>query len=292
MNVRKIINIKKTEIRYNSEWLKGGGVKLFLELAKGASVQQILKREDFKKRLALGNDVSVLESLYPLFQGYDSVAVKADVEIGGRDQKLNLLMGRRIQRFFGMPEQDIMTFPLIEGTDGVRKMSKSYGNYVALDEKPNEMFGKIMSIPDPLMESYFNPLTSCPGKNIAQQVQAGELHPRDAKKKLAVEITGSFYGEKTAILEAGEFDRIFRQKQMPDEMVEFKLSEADIWIVDLLRKTSLVESGSQARALIQQGAVTLNGEKVTDAEARVRVKNGAVLKAGKRRFVKLIIPSK
>ena len=174
----KIIDVKKTEIRHNSEWLKSGGVKLFLELAKGASIQQILKREDFRKRLALGNDVSVLESLYPLFQGYDSVAVKADVEIGGRDQKLNLLMGRRIQRSFGMPEQDIMTFPLIEGTDGVRKMSKSYGNYVALDEKPNEMFGKLMTIPDSLVKKYFEALTDTDSPR--------NLKPRDVDRKSVV----------------------------------------------------------------------------------------------------------
>jgi len=276
----KIINIKKTEIRYNSEWLKGGGVKLFLELAKGASVQQILKREDFKKRLALGNDVSVLESLYPLFQGYDSVAVKADVEIGGRDQKLNLLMGRRVQRFFGMPEQDIMTFPLIEGTDGVRKMSKSYGNYVALDEKPNEMFGKIMSIPDSLIKIYFEALTDVDAPK--------SLNSYKSKLLLAETIVGMYHSKGTAKKAREEFIKVFSKKELPKELPLLKIKNKKPDIMELLVKAG-VPSKNEARRLIMQGGVKINGETKNNPNEKTAFRGGEVLRIGKHRFFKIVI---
>ncbi len=276
----KIINIKKTEIRYNSEWFKSGGVKLFLELAKGASVQQILKREDFKKRLALGNDVSVLESLYPLFQGYDSVAVKADVEIGGRDQKLNLLMGRRVQRFFGMPEQDIMTFPLIEGTDGVRKMSKSYGNYVALDEKPNEMFGRITSIPDSLIKIYFEALTD---------VDAPKgLSSYKSKLLLAETIVGMYHSASTAKRAKEEFIRVFSKKEMPKEMPALRLKAPNLQLIDLLIRAG-VKSKNEARRLIMQDGVKINGETKNNPNEKTAFRGGEILRIGKHRFFKIVI---
>ncbi|MFH0712848.1 MAG: tyrosine--tRNA ligase [Candidatus Jorgensenbacteria bacterium] len=276
----KIIDIKKTEIRYNSEWLKKGGIRLFLELVKGASVQQILKREDFKKRLALGNDVSVLESLYPLFQGYDSVAVKADVEIGGRDQKLNLLMGRRVQRSFGMSEQDIMTFPLIEGTDGVRKMSKSYGNYVALDEKPGEMFGKIMSIPDSLTKTYFENLTD---------VDAPKgFGPYKSKLLLAETIVGMYHSAPTAKKAREEFIRVFSKKELPRELPSLKIKNKKPDILELLVKAG-VPSKNEARRLVLQGGVKINGETKNNPNEKTAFRGGEVLRIGKHRFFKIVI---
>ena len=276
----KIIDVKKTEIRYNSEWYKKGGVKLFLELTKSASIQQIIKREDFKKRLAEGGDVSVLESLYPLFQSYDSVAVRADVEIGGRDQKLNLLMGRRVQRFFSMPEQDILTLPLIEGTDGVRKMSKSYGNYIALDEKPNEMFGKIMSIPDKLIKVYFETLTlTDPPKS---------LNTYELKMLLAETIVKMYHSPLLARQAKQEFIRVFSKKELPKKIPSLKIKKKKINIVELVAKAQNT-SKSEARRLIKQGAVKINGKIKRDSQETLVLKGGETLKLGKHRFFKIVL---
>jgi tyrosyl-tRNA synthetase len=264
-------------VHYNSQW-HGKGLKHILNLAKVASVQQVLKRDDFKKRLMENVDITLLEILYPLLQGYDSVAVKADVEIGGTDQKFNLLMGRRVQRHFGLKEQDILIMPLIEGTDGVRKMSKSYGNYIAINEKPNEMFGKIMSIPDSLIEKYFLLLTDAePQKN---------LGPYENKKTLAWEIVAAYYGGKTATAAEEEFIKVFSKKEMAENFPELKVNNEQMEILAILIAAG-IKSKSEARRLIDQKAVEINGEVKNNPKEIILLHGGEILKIGKKKFFKI-----
>ncbi|KKU91664.1 MAG: Tyrosine-tRNA ligase [Candidatus Jorgensenbacteria bacterium GW2011_GWA1_48_11] len=274
----KVINVKKAEVRYNGEWHKQG-LKNFLAMTKAVSISQVMKREDFQKRLNAGGDVTVLESLYAILQGYDSVVIKADVELGGTDQKLNLLMGRRLQRHFGLPEQDIMILPLIEGTDGVRKMSKSYDNYIGLEDEPEEMFGKAMSIPDNLIPKYFTLLT-----DVDQPKNTG---PYAAKMLLAQTLVEMYHGEKTALKAREEFVKIFSKKEMPEELEELKIKNKNIALIDLLLQAG-IPSKSEARRLIDQGAVKINEETKTNAQEKISLKGREVLKIGKRRFWKIV----
>lgn len=273
----KVINFRNAEIHYNSKWL---GKKLWaiIELSRAATVQQVLHREDFKKRIAEGGDVTLLEVLYPLLQGYDSVMVRADAEIGGTDQKFNLLMARQIQRYFGMAEQDILTVPLLEGTDGVRKMSKSYDNYIGLDAAPSEMFGKIMSIPDQLIDKYYSLLTD-EDRKISE--------PRDAKFELAQIIVAAYHGTKAAELAQTEFVRIFREHEAPSETPTFILPAAPLSVLDLLVQLKLATSKSQAKQLVEQGAVEVSGLLCKDWRAKITPKSGMLIKVGKRRFAKI-----
>ncbi len=275
----KIIDIKKTEVHYNSKWLKKPN--LIPEIASKVSVQQVLEREDFQKRIREGAAITVLEEIYPLLQGYDSVAVKADVEVGGTDQKFNLLMGRRMQRAYGMAEQDIMTLVLLEGTDGVRKMSKSFGNYVALTEKPNEMFGKIMSVPDALLGKYYSCLTD---SDIPK-----DISPRDAKLQLAKKIVAVLHGAAKAEKAEKEFVSVFSRKELPSDMPEKKLNRNHLPLIDLLLEADIVSSRSEARRLILQGGIKINQKTKNDPAELVRIENGDVLKAGKRKFLRLTI---
>ncbi len=275
----KVIDIKKTEIRYNSEWHKKKGLSALLELARSATVQQVLKRDDFEKRLNEGNDISLLETLYPLLQGYDSVVVKADVELGGTDQTFNLLMGRRVQRYFGLPEQDIITFPLLEGTDGVRKMSKSYGNYIGVSETPNDMFGKVMTIPDSLIPKYFLTLTD---NDIPIQ---GD--PYQAKLLLAETIVSLYHSPRKARDAKQEFIRVFSNKQIPEDLPVLK-TKPQLSLLELLTRSG-VSSKSEARRLLKQGAIKINDVLKTDPDEVVSLKHGDVLKVGKRRFFKISI---
>lgn len=276
----KVINVKKAEIRYNSEWHKKEGSEAMLELARAASIQQVLRRADFQERLGGGGDVSLLEILYPIFQGYDSVKVKADVEIGGTDQKFNLLMGRRVQRHFGMAEQDIITLPLIEGTDGVRKMSKSYGNYIAVDEKPDEMFGKLMSVPDNLIEKYFVLLTEVdPPKN---------LGPYENKKLLARTIVGMYHGKKEAEKAEEKFIKTFSKKEAPEEMKELKIKNKEVGLINLLIEGGTL-SKSEARRLILQNAVEINSQVKNNPNEILTLQGGEILKIGKHKFFKISI---
>ncbi len=275
----KIIDVKKTEVHHNSEWHEKKGLSALLMLAQTATVQQVLKRDDFEKRLGAGTDIALLELLYPLLQGYDSVAIRADVELGGTDQTFNMLMGRRVQRAFNMSEQDVLTVPIIEGLDGVKKMSKSIGNYVGLTEAPEIMFGKIMSIPDSLVPKYFTLLTFLDAPE--------NFGPYESKMLLAETITALYHGEKKALEAREEFVRVFSKKQTPQEMPLLHHRGQLITLLDLV--CSATEgSKSDARRLIDQRAVEINEVLKTDVTELLSLKGGEVLKIGKKRFWKII----
>ncbi len=273
----KVINVRKAEIYYNSKWYRRNS-NLILDLLRRESVQRVLERDDFQKRLKEGKEITLLEEVYPLLQGYDSVMVKADVEIGGTDQKFNLLMGRKIQRSFGMPEQDIITVPLLEGADGVKKMSKSYGNYIALDTEPNDMFGKIMAIPDSLIDKYYTLLT-----DEDRKIQ----NPREAKLELARIIVGMYHGEKVGERAKEDFINVFSKHGMPSEIPSSKLKAASYKLIDLLLEIDAAASRGEARRLIEQGGVQLNNEKKTDPNEVMIIRDGTILKVGKRNFFRL-----
>ena len=276
---------KKIEIVKNSEWLGKLPIADFLKnIAARAMVARILERDDFEKRMAENQPLSILEILYPLFQGYDSVAVKADVELGGTDQKFNLLMGRNLQKDFGQRPQVVMTLPLLVGLDGVQKMSKSLGNYIGVTDSAKDVFGKAMSIPDALMESYFELLTEIPWA----QAQKDWPHPRDAKVRLANALTLWLHGAEAANREFNEFDRVFSKKESPENPEELKVAEKEIWIAELLKRAGAVTSTSEAKRLIEQGAVSIDGQKISDFNLKLTVTKGALLKAGKKKFVKIV----
>ncbi len=273
----KVIDIKKVEVHYNSEWHKKNGLAAMLEMAKAVTFQQIIKRADFQKRIDAGSDISVIEMLYPLLQGYDSVKIKADVEIGGTDQKFNLLMGRRVQRHFGQPEQDIMTLPLIEGLDGVRKMSKSYGNYIGLDEKPEEMFGKLMSVPDPLINKYFELLTD---------IDAPKANPYQAKMLLAGTIIGMYHSPVLAGKAKESWIKTFSDKQVPNDIEIRSVSHATLSSGTMATLIVLGgKSNSEWRRLLEQGAIKVNGEVVKNPDEKRN--DGDVIKIGKHEFKKI-----
>ena len=289
----KVLDIKKVEVRHNSEWLANKGYIFMAELASKFTVARMIERDDFQKRLKDDIDVSMLEVFYPLFQGYDSVELKADVELGGTDQKFNLLTGRKVQKRYGQPEQNIITVPLLEGLDGMRKMSKSYGNYIAFNDSPQEMFGKIMSLPDALLWKYYKLLTDIPLAEIErmhEQVRTSQVNPKDLKTNLAKEIIKIFYPEKEAQKAEDAFNRQFRDKEMPDDIEESKL-EAGSWKLDeLLVKLKLVDSKSEARRMIDQGGVKIDGKRVgadLKSAQQIGIKSGMVIQVGKRKFVKI-----
>ena len=277
----KVLDPAKTEICFNSKWLDPfvHGADLMHTLQK-VTVAQVLERDDFKKRMAAGSPISLLEVLYSLFQGQDSVALKADIELGGTDQIFNLLVGRQLQKQNGQEPQVAITVPLLVGTDGVKKMSKSYGNYVGLNDAPNDMFGKLMSISDELMLSYYELLTS----EDLNAVKA--MHPMEAKKKLAGLLTARFHDEAAALAARENFEKVFSKKENPDEMPELKPAEGML-LSAILFEAKAAASKNKARGLIEQGAVRLNGEKILQ-DGPLSFKDGDVLQAGKRAFFKLI----
>jgi tyrosyl-tRNA synthetase len=253
-------------------------------------VARLIERQDFKDRLAAGAPIQMHELLYPLFQGYDSVAVKADVELGGADQYWNLLVGRELQREFGQEPQVVLTMPLLVGLDGVQKMSKSYGNYIGITESPREMFGKLMSIPDALILNYYELCTDRSDAEVAgmkQRLSAGE-NPRNIKVELAKDIITIYHSRAAADEAAAEFDRIFRDKQVPDDMPEFRVPAAGINVIDLVVTAGLLPSKTEARRKLIEGAFYLDNQRLTDAGLLVRVSAPAVLKVGKRRFLRLV----
>ena len=287
----KIIDIKKAEIHYNSEWFGKMKAAEFHDLASRVTVQQILKRQDFRDRIKNDQDIMTNEMMYPLFQGSDSVKVKADIEIGGQDQTLNMLMGRRIQRSYGIPEQDILATWLIEGIDGIKKMSKSFGNYIGITEKPYTMYGKVMSIPDSLITKYFIALTSVPDQEIQKidrDIKSGKTNPRDVKINLAHEIVKIYHGVKKAEEAAHEFHKIFIDKELPGKVPAVSLRAGSYLIIDLLVNTGLAASKSEARRLVEQGAVKIDGGVIKDIKAELKVLGSVVVQVGKRNFRKII----
>ncbi len=287
-------DLKKIEIVKNSNWLGKLMLKNFLEtVATRFTIARILERDDFEKRMAENQPISYREFTYPLLQAYDSVMVKADIEIGGTDQKFNLLAGRDLQKAFGQKPQIVMTFPLLVGLDGTQKMSKSLGNYVAVNDSPKDIFGKLMSIPDTLMSAYFDLLTGEKGGEIAKEVEAGKLHPKEAKKKLASLIVESYYGKAKAKEEADNFDKQFKDKKIPDNHVtlDLRVSDQKEWrIVDLLKHVKAVSSTSEGIRLVQQSAVSVmniegKGKKITDPKALITLNDGDILKVGKLFYV-------
>ncbi|KKU18035.1 MAG: Tyrosine-tRNA ligase [Candidatus Nomurabacteria bacterium GW2011_GWA1_46_11] len=287
----KIIDVKKTEVRYNSEWLSGK-VENVLELAKAATINQVSERADFRARIKAGQKVSMLEGLYSLLQGLDSVNIKADVELGGNDQLLNLLMGRQVQRHYEMKEQDILTVPLLEGTDGIGKMSKSKGNYIALNETAKEMFGKIMSIPDKLVYKYFELCTDVEEKElrvIRTALGKKNTNPMGYKLRLAEKIVAMYHGEKEALKAREEFINVFRKKALPKEIPTIVISGARHTPSSILSAAEIVSSKSAAQRLIEQGGVRINNEKVNDPKRRIKISKGRylLLQVGKRKFLRI-----
>lgn len=286
----KIIDIKKTEVHFNSEWFDKMKAADFYKLAGQMTIQQVLKREDFKKRIENGQDIVSTEMMYPLFQGYDSVMVRADVEIGGEDQLLNLLAGRKIQRAYNQPEQDILTTWIVEGTDGKRKMSKSYGNYIGVTERPSAMFGKIMSIPDSLIIKYFRALTTISDFDVDTfevDIKSGEINPRDTKNRLSFEIVKMYHGENKANSARKEFEQVFKEQKLPDNIPITTLKAGEYNIVSLLVELKMVSSKSQARRLVIEKAVKIDGKTVNDLRADINVISDLVVQVGKRHFKKI-----
>lgn len=276
----KIIDLQSAEVHYNTEWFSKQKADLILRLGMSATYQQIRRRADFQKRIEADEDISMLELLYPLLQGYDSVEVRADVEIGGTDQKFNLLMGRRIQRSFHVAEQDIITVPILEGLDGIRKMSKSLGNYIGLTDAANDMFAKAMSIPDNLISRYFELCTSL-GANEAQ-----ELSPRDRKIQLASEITKIYHGEQVAREAQENFEKLFSKKEIPDDVPTLVI-EGETNALDVIIKSGVTESKSEARRLIEQGGLHINDIQEKDPKAELDLTDGDVIRIGKRHFFRV-----
>ncbi len=287
----RILDPDKTIIEFNSRWLSALTFPEVLELAAKTTVARMLERDDFAKRFQNGNPIYLHEFFYPLLQGYDSVALKADVELGGTDQKFNLMVARNIQREYGQEPEVAVITPILEGTDGVQKMSKSLGNYIGLTERPPQMYGKVMSIPDGLMPRYFELLTDIAVPE-TKRLLAG--HPRDAKMRLAGEIVASMHGRSEAKRAEEEFRRVFQEKSLPEEiqpgvLPRSELPEGRIWVIALLVRLGLAPSNSEARRLVRQGAVTLDGRPLADAEEAVPVREGMVLRVGKRRFLRLVL---
>jgi len=291
--VYKILDPQKTEIRYNSEWLGKMTGEDMIRLCAHYRLARMLEREDFRSRLSNNQPLSIHELLYPLLVAYDSVVLQADVELGATEQKFNLLIGRDIQREYGQPSQVALTMPILVGLDGERKMSKSLGNYVGITESPREMFGKLMSISDELMWSYYELLTDFAPPVIVrlrEEVRTGVLHPMDAKMQLAHIIIAGFHGEAEARKALDEFQRVFRDRQAPAEIPQKKLPAGKRAVSALLTETGLAPSRAEAERLIKQHAVELNGEIVTDVRASVELSPAVSVKlrVGKRRFLEIV----
>ena len=287
----KVLDPEKTEVRFNSEWLSKLDFADVLKLASKYTVARMLERDDFHKRYTEGRPISIHEFMYPLMQGYDSIALKADVEFGGTDQTFNLLMGRHLQGEEGMPEQTIITMPILEGLDGVQKMSKSLGNYIGISEAPSEMYGKAMSIPDELMMRYFMLVTDMSieeQEQLAKDLESGAAHPRDVKMKLAHTIVHLYHGEEAANFGQDEFVRVFQKHAMPTDIPEYKvaITEEPVFAPQLLSDAGLTASNGEARRSIKAGAFKIDGEKCN--EEHIVLKDGMVLQVGKRKFIKIV----
>ena len=283
--VSMILDPAKTEVRFNSEWMSQVDTRKLIEIAAKLSVARMLERDDFEKRLANQEPLFLHEILYPLIQGYDSVALRADVEIGGTDQKFNMLVGRELQRAYGQSPQVVMTMPLLEGLDGMRKMSKSYGNYVGLTDKPEDMFGKLMSVSDRLMIKYLELLTDTDAKTI-EAARSGALHPMEAKKRLAASITAEYHDADAAKRAQQYFETKFQRHEVPADAPVFKVADA-MWVCELMKQLRFAASTSEARRLLSQGAVRVDGATVNDPNFRFVPGDHKILEVGKRRVARI-----
>lgn len=287
----KILDRDKTEIHYNGEWFKDMKFTEVTDLAAKYTVARMLERDDFKKRFKSEQPISIHEFFYPLMQGYDSVAIKSDIEIGATEQKFNLLIARKIQEEYGVKPQCVLTMPVLPGTDGTKRMSKSTGNYIGIDEPPNDIYGKTMSIPDELIYTYFELVTDSSLEKLSgikEQLESDSVNPMELKKKLAREIVALYYGEETSLDAEKEFGNIFSKGKIPDDMPETNASEGDL-IVDIMVKNKITASKGEARRLIIQGAVRINGDKISDKDQTLSNEKEQILKAGKRRFLRIIM---
>ncbi len=288
----KILHREKTKIIYNSEWLAKMNFEDVIKLASKYTVARMIERDDFTKRFKAGEPISVHEFLYPLAQAMDSVAIESDVELGGTDQKFNLLVARDIQREYGMEPQIILTMPLLVGIDGVEKMSKSYDNYIGISDQPSQIFGRTLSIPDNLIYQYFELATNVSNEKLIEiksLLSDGHTNPRDLKRELARTLVTMYHNKEAAEIAQQEFDNVFINKGLPDKIDEFNVGEnKEINILDLLVLVNFAPSKGEARRLIQQGGVSIDGNKITDVQSSISVITGMILKVGKRKFIKLI----
>lgn len=288
----RILNKERTKIVYNSEWLSKISLQDLISLLGKFTVQRILERDDFTNRMRDQIEVSMHELLYPIMQGYDSYAVNADVELGGTDQKFNNLVGRDMQKRFGKEPQIVMLMPLLEGTDGSEKMSKSLNNYIGISEDPKDIFGKTMSIPDILIFKYFTLATRLTPKelhDIKYELEDPNTNPRNIKRRLGFELVKLYYNEEIARQSIEEFDKIFIKKEVPDDIPEIVFNNSDAKLINLIVNNKLADSNAAARRLIEQGAVTIDGEKITDFNFLINYSHDFVLKVGKRKFLKVKI---
>lgn len=294
--VFKVLDKKKTEIRFNSEWMRDFTPEDFIKLSSVQTVARMLERDDFSKRYSSQKPISIHEFLYPLLQGYDSVALDADVELGGTDQKFNLLLGREVQKFYGKEPQVVFTLPLLEGLDGIKKMSKSVGNFIAIEDSEDEMFGKIMSISDELMWRYFELLSFKEEKEInkLKKLQKEGKNPRDIKFLIAEEIVDRFHGEGSGEKAKGEFKSRFQKGNDPSEVKEIKinLKDKEITLPRVLKEAGMVASTSEGIRLIKQGAVRIEGKKIQDSKFKLEENSSLLYQVGKRKFLKIIIAKK
>jgi tyrosyl-tRNA synthetase len=292
--IYKILDPEKTLVDFNSRWMKPLSAQGLIELAAKHTVARMLEREDFHQRFTNHAPISIHEFLYPLVQGYDSVALRADVELGGTDQKFNLLVGRELQREYGQEPQVVLTMPLLEGLDGVQKMSKSLGNYVGIDEPPQEMFGKLMSISDTLMLRYYELLSDLSVADLERlkaDLEGGALHPKLAKENLAKEMVNRYHGQAAAEDAAREFAAVFRDGALPDQIEEVALtvSEKSVWLPKVLHQAGLTGGTSEARRLIQQGGVQVDGTKVSNVDLELSTGQAYLLRVGKRKFKRVYL---
>jgi len=289
--VFKILDPEKTQVRFNSEWLSKMNVTDIVRLGSMQTVARMLEREDFKKRYESRQDITILEFYYPLFQAYDSVYLRSDIELGGTDQKFNILMGRTLQRKMGVEEQAVVLMPLLEGLDGVNKMSKSLGNYIGITEPSKEMYGKLMSISDELMLRYYELLShiSLEEFNLLKEgLKTGKIHPKHTKENLALEIVERYWGKDEALKAREEFEHIFKQKGLPDEIpvAELEWEEDEMWLPKLMKLSGLTTSTGEAIRLIKQGGVTINDAKYNNPDGKL-ARGSYLFKVGKRKFMRV-----
>ena len=287
----RVVDKDKTEVRWQSEWFGKFGLEEVIKLTSKFTVAQFLAREDFAKRYSAGRPIAITELLYPLLQAYDSVAIEADVEFGGTDQKFNCLVGRELQQMMGQRPQQVFLVPLLIGTDGSQKMSKSLGNYIGVDEKPNEIYGKVMSIPDSLIIDYLELVTDVPDEEIAnyrEQMAKQSINPMVIKKRLAEEIVTQFRGAQSALEAEEHFAKVFQRRETPEEVVTLKSSGGNKnTLTAELAEAGLTKSRSEARRLLAQGAIEIDGKPVTEDLEIAQIKKGSIIKVGKRRFAKI-----